>query len=184
MFSLVRLFGLITVGVLSIIVLGLGANLVFGLAIATAVLTLLSVIPVLTIDFFRKGVFTSWTAVELAWLGLIWILWLATGADAASIASLCNNTCFDDGFGDTYCYGYSGSFCGQIRAVAAFGFINFFITLAIWIWTLVIAVRAHNSGDHHIWQSPAYEYAPGTKYGTSATPMVHTGNVGGVGHTV
>ncbi|KZO99418.1 hypothetical protein CALVIDRAFT_534407 [Calocera viscosa TUFC12733] len=175
MFSLLRLAGLCTVAFLSIIVLGISANLDFGLGIATAVLTIISAIPVLVIDFFRKGVFTSWTAVELGWVGVLWVLWLATGADAASIATVaCEVFCVNDGFGDNFCSG-SGSICSQIRAVAAFGFIGFFILVAIWVWTLVIAIRAHNVGDQHVWTTPAYEYAPGAKmYGGPPTQMANT----------
>jgi len=172
MFSLVRLAGLCTVGFLSIIVLGISANLDYGLGIATAVLTIISVIPVLVIDFFRKGVFTSWTCVELGWVGVLWVLWLATGADAASLASV-GCAVYDCGFVE--CSPYTASLCSQVRAIAAFGFIGFFILIAIWIWTLVIAVRAHNVGDQHIWTTPAYEYAPGAKmYGGGPTQMQST----------
>ncbi|KZT57185.1 hypothetical protein CALCODRAFT_496486 [Calocera cornea HHB12733] len=176
MFSLLRLAGLCTVAFLSVIVLGISANLDFGLGIATAVLTIISAVPVLVIDFFRKGVFTSWTCVELGWVGVLWVLWLATGADAASIASAgCGGICVNDGFGDVFCSGFAGSICSQIRAVAAFGFIGFFILVAIWVWTLVIAVRAHNVGDQHVWTTPAYEYTPGSKmYGGGATQMSST----------
>ncbi|EJT98436.1 hypothetical protein DACRYDRAFT_24499 [Dacryopinax primogenitus] len=170
MFSLLRLVGLGIVAFLSIIVLGISANVNFGLGIATAVLTIISVIPVLAIDFFRKGVFTSWTSVELGLVGLLWVLWLATGADAASLASAgCDAFC--EGF---FCYGYSASTCSQVRAIAAFGFIGFFILLALWVWTLVIGVRAHNVGDTRIWMTPAYEYSPGPKMYPGGAQMTST----------
>ena len=63
----------------------------------------------LVIDILRRGAFTSLVIVEIGWLSVLWILWLATGAYAADIIQLV--------FGSFSCGEFNGVFfAGDWRA--------------------------------------------------------------------
>jgi len=136
---IIRLASLGTVLVFSIVVLGLSANieaLAHGfdvpwaaLPLAVSILTLFAMVPVLVLEHLFKGGITSRLFVEVAWVGLLWVLWLAAGAEAASFgvdASQCSRT--------------SGVFmteCSSIVAITAFSFLNWLILLG-WFGTLLV----------------------------------------------
>jgi len=50
------------------------------LPLIVSIITLLTVPFMLVIGFIRRGAFISMVIVELVWLGILWVLWLATGA--------------------------------------------------------------------------------------------------------
>jgi len=106
------------------------------LGVATAVLTLVSVLPMLVIDLLRKGAATSYVVVELAWLGFLWILWLATAADTANRFSTCPSQI---------------SWCSEYQAAEAFSFLAWMALMAYWIILLVFAIIAVNNGQSQIW---------------------------------
>ncbi|KZT59166.1 hypothetical protein CALCODRAFT_406061, partial [Calocera cornea HHB12733] len=138
-----------TIALFALIVLGLGGHILYGLAIASSVLTLVTVIPVLVIDHFRSGTFVAWTGFELAWLFILWILWVATAGNAASWASWCGTTY--SYFGYDYYVGLAEGYCHELQALAAFSFLNFFMMLGLFIYILVMAIRAHQGGYTGIW---------------------------------
>jgi hypothetical protein len=81
-----------------------------GLAVAVAVIHLITVTPMsvyysscssrfnlikhfrLVIGFLRSGAFTSLVLVEVVWLSIMWVLWLAAGGLAASTVEFCGNS--------------------------------------------------------------------------------------------
>jgi len=163
--GLVRLPVFITILVFAVIVLGLDANLVnkfsgsysydlFGvqynvsysaptfakLGVATSVITIASIVSMLVIDILRRGAPTSFIAVELGWLALLWVLWLATAADTASWGT-CSVTS-----------GPAGSYCSQFQAAEAFSFLSWILIKAYWVlllaFTLFAAVHRRQS---NIW---------------------------------
>ncbi|KAF8309161.1 hypothetical protein DL93DRAFT_1786254 [Clavulina sp. PMI_390] len=134
------------------------------LGIATAVLTLVSLIPMLVIDFIRKGAPTSLIVVELGWLGFLWIMWLATAADTASFGS-----CSDSG----------NSFCSQFQAAEALSFLTWLLLMGYWILLLVFSVMAHSAGNQNVWMTGVSD-AEFTTGGVNHGPaMGHAGVVGG-----
>ncbi|KAF8503324.1 hypothetical protein F5888DRAFT_975674 [Russula emetica] len=78
----------------SLIVMSLSANLISltmpafyfnfsALALATALLSLLTVAIMLVVDRLRQGSIFSYIVVEIVWLSILWVLWLITGSYAA-----------------------------------------------------------------------------------------------------
>ncbi|EJT98383.1 hypothetical protein DACRYDRAFT_101877, partial [Dacryopinax primogenitus] len=114
---------------------------------------------VLGIDSFRRGVFTSWTSVELGWMGLLWVLSLAAGAVAINDwGSQCRTRICIPEMNYVYCSGPPITVCQQFQASAAFSLMNCIILFILWSWTLYIGIRAQMDGDPFIWTSAAHEY--------------------------
>ncbi|KAF7288618.1 MARVEL domain-containing protein [Mycena indigotica] len=122
------------------------------LAIAAAVLTLISVVPMLVLERIRPGGPTSWLAVEIPVLLVLSILWLATGGESANVLQAL------DAFGYTaYC---SSSFdgdntfkniCGETRGIAAVGFLNWALLMGYGIMLLVFAIQATSRKQPGVW---------------------------------
>ncbi|EIN10222.1 hypothetical protein PUNSTDRAFT_119274 [Punctularia strigosozonata HHB-11173 SS5] len=144
------LFRLVTLGasaVFAIIVLGLCAHIlnvtlsftglyfVFAaLGVATALLTVITVVPMLIIEVLRKGAFTSFVVVEAVWLSILWILWLATGAETANTSSLV-------GFSQGSCSDWDpidARACREFAGVEAFSFLSWILLMA---YTITIVVE-------------------------------------------
>jgi len=113
------------------------------LGVAVAVLTFISLIPLLAIDILRKGAPTSFVCVELGWLGFLWIMWLATAASTAS---------------EVNCGGVSGiPICDEAQAAEAFAFLAWMILMGYWIILLVYTIIAANNGQSGIWTTSVSE---------------------------
>jgi hypothetical protein len=151
----------------SLILLGIGANFVAqtakyrvyggsipGFAVATAVLTFAIIIPVLVIDFLRKGAMTSLTASELGFMGFLWILWLACASNAT--AALGGYTISDCSlFYDSA----AASLCQQYQALQAFSWLGWLVLFFYWIALLVIALIAQTRGVNNAFMTPSTELA-------------------------
>ncbi|EJU04661.1 hypothetical protein DACRYDRAFT_93134 [Dacryopinax primogenitus] len=173
-FATIRLGVYITIALFSLVVLGLAGHIVYGLGIATAVLTLVVIIPVLVIDHLRRGTFFVWTAVELGWLFVLWVLWIATGGDGASAASLCNGLSSYDYLGYTYYVGLAEGYCHELQAATAFAFLNWIMMFGMFIYILVMAVRAQQAGYPGIWQDSLMEYKANPNIGTAGPGTTYT----------
>jgi len=162
---LFRTIALCAVGVCDIGLLALSASFPFTLGMVVSHLTLIIMFPIVILGFFRKAVFTTWTAVELVWVGVLWILWLSSGAASASIAATVCNICDTDLWRNGVCLSNisNASLCSGVSATSAFSFIGFFILITLWLWTLTVGVSAHKMGDRQIWLRPAYQGVPKTK---------------------
>jgi len=187
-----RLSQLATASFFAFIVLGLSGNILSlfpsgfptpgyaGLALATSVLTLITIIPIVVIDFFRKGAVTSLVVVELVWSSLLTILWLAAAADTT--AALSGVSCSSvvnvpDGFGGTATVFQSSAAvtqCHEVQAIAAFSWLNFF-NLGAWLVFLITASSiAHSRGNDRVWLGPV----TGTEFfaprGQNSAPMEYS----------
>ncbi|KAJ6538942.1 hypothetical protein B0H19DRAFT_334028 [Mycena capillaripes] len=159
--SLIRITALSVVLGFAVIVLGLSAGLTSttekyldgffefaALAIATASLTIITLPIMIGLEFLRPGAFTSMIAVELSWLSILWVLWLATGADSAQAGQ---NTFIAD------CSNYFDDIvqgaCRETSAIQGFAFLNWLIltayTILILVLTLIAASRKHTG----VWKS-------------------------------
>jgi len=58
------------------------------MAVGIGVLSLITLGPMLVVDIFRSGAFTSWVAVELPVVSILSILWAATGGLSFQLAVL------------------------------------------------------------------------------------------------
>ncbi|KAI0669999.1 hypothetical protein C8Q78DRAFT_1079910 [Trametes maxima] len=147
----------------AIILLGLGAHFLAsadtlriptaawsGLAVATAVLSLITMPTMVIIDILRTGAFTSLIVVELAWLGFLGILFLATGAAAAQNAAGFWVEC------STWTPALARNICGETSAGAAFGFLGW---LPLWAYaaTLLTLLILHANRGHYVWKTSVKE---------------------------
>jgi len=155
--SLVRMITFATTLLFALIVLALSADYVSlvpvstfnrfaALGLFTALITLLTVTPMLVVDMLRQGSFFSLIVVEIGWLSFLWVFWLACGSDAASIDSLL----ISGDANESSCSGFTGVLaetCGEIKAIMAFSFLSWILLLAYSITLLVLAIRAHQRGN-------------------------------------
>jgi len=161
-------FGVILV--FGLIILGIGANFVAltagtrsyysystvssipAFAVATAVLTFAIVIPVLVIDFLRKGAMTSLTASELGFVGFLWILWLACASNATSgLGALTVAGC------DFFYNSAAESFCHQYQALQAFAWLGWLVLFFYWVALLAMTLVAQSRGVNNAFMIPSTE---------------------------
>jgi len=155
------IFRLVTFGItafICLIVLSLSADLctLIGpfaaltfapLSLTTSLLTLLTIIPMFIIDRYRQGTYFSFIVVEIACLSVLWVLWLASGSDAAATSSV-----FDiaTGSGCSSLRGVVSQACSETKAVTAFAFLEW-ILLSVYISILLgMSLRARGRG-HSPW---------------------------------
>jgi len=185
----VRLVTFATVLLFSLIVLSISADLISiteplfyykfsAFALATSLLTFMTVIPMLVIDMIRQGAIFSYIITELVVLSVLWVLWLSSGSYAAwtdnqligldPLESSCDFGNFDTGL---FTQG-----CQEIKAVMAFSFLTWIILMAYTGILLVVAIRAQGRGLQNVWSMSVREDAifyPEAKSGE--TPVqVHT----------
>lgn len=142
-----------SVGLFSLIVLGISAHLVslrgpapdyVNFALAVAILTLIFLPLLFILPIKRRGSWPSYLAVELGVLWFLWILWLASAAHTASMTP-----------GLNYC---SGGICSELRAMLAFSFLNWLILMFYAVLVFVFAVIAHSRGERGVWRSTVQEH--------------------------
>ncbi|KAG1800450.1 uncharacterized protein HD556DRAFT_1439291 [Suillus plorans] len=120
--------------IFAIVVLGISAHLIAirpthywhfaALAVAVSSLTILTFPVILLVDTFLGSASTERIFGEALWLSIMWILWLATGANATHAARVH----FFAG-GCSFFSGFSNKICNEFRVVEAFAYINFIILL-------------------------------------------------------
>jgi len=101
------------------------------------------------IDMARQGSFFSYIVLEISWLSVLWVLWLATGSyaawtdgqiiDAAPDESSCN-------FGLFSIPGVVQG-CEEIKAIMAFSFLLWILLMGYTVTLLVLAIRAQERGN-------------------------------------
>jgi len=182
--SVLRFVFTVSVLVCSAVTLGLSANFVGEDLLAKqspgtietyclviACLSFITMIPIMVIDLVRTGAFTSITAFELAWTGVLGILWLAAGAQIAQgVSSLSGGAGLNCG---TNLNSAALALCNQILALEAFTFLAWLI---LWSWMfilLVLAIVAHVHGNGKVWvNGPAGLFVRRQKYDTGLMPAV------------
>ncbi|KAI0254220.1 hypothetical protein BJV78DRAFT_1186298 [Lactifluus subvellereus] len=143
-----RLVTFVTTILFSTIVFALSAALVSetgglnfsGFALATSLLTVVTVVPIFVIDMLRKGTFFSYIIVEIVSLKVLWIFWLSSGSYAAwTDSQMMGLACSFGIFGECISpymafdmiqselvlpdVGGASQVCGEIKAVTAFSFL-------------------------------------------------------------
>jgi len=114
----------------------------FGLA--TSVLTIAFMVPIIIVDLLRKGAFTSMIIVELVWTAVLWLLWLASAAEstAVGIFHVCN---FEDGHLTTLCH--------QYPAIQGLAYFNWILLFGWWLTLLFLAIMMKRSTpDKTVWR--------------------------------
>ncbi|KIO30964.1 hypothetical protein M407DRAFT_144298 [Tulasnella calospora MUT 4182] len=186
----IRLVIFVTALCFSLIVLGILANFTnitsqngfyyqaFALGIATSLMTFLLVGASLIIDRLRRGAITSLVMVELAWVGLLWVLWLATAASITDLGIFTSCGYFNSEVEST---------CHQYQAAQAFSFLNWLMLFGWWIALLAMSIRAASNGISGVWRTPVTEHPGWNKnatspYGATTTyPTMPANNYGAPG---
>lgn len=136
---------LMLIFILAIVVLGISGHLIAirttdywrfaALAIAVSSLTILTfpiILIVNTLLVRDENISQGRIMGEAGWLTIMWILWLATGANATHAA----RSRFFSG-GCSFFSGYSHKICNEFRVVEAFAYIIFLILLCYTIGLMV-----------------------------------------------
>ncbi|KAI9058799.1 hypothetical protein FKP32DRAFT_1614607 [Trametes sanguinea] len=103
------------------------------LSIAVGGLTMLTVPVMILIDFLRTGALTSMVLVELVWLSILWVLWIAAAALTADQTSAAFSSC-------DFVYPILNQVCNETRAIEAFAFLAWIDLMAYTIILLVVAL--------------------------------------------
>jgi len=153
---ILRLAVFIATLVCAVIVLGLSAHLtalteeflggyyVFAaMAIAVAVLTIITLPVMIGVDFARRGAFTSMVLVELIWIFILWVLWIS----AAALASQEDEFVFGDGNSCDFADSNIATGCHEFAAIEAFSFLAWILLMGYNITLLVYAIIGHTRGN-------------------------------------
>jgi len=113
------------------------------MGIATGVLTITTIPAMLIIDMVRKGAFTSMVLVELIWLGILWVLWLAQAGLSASADVIFAVGCPYSETLDPV----NAEACKEFAVIEAFSFLNWLALFGYWIAILVLSLMGAQRGN-------------------------------------
>ncbi|KAJ7465720.1 hypothetical protein FB451DRAFT_1262274 [Mycena latifolia] len=165
-----------------------------GLAIATSVITMATISIMIALEIIRPGGVTSMIVFELGWLSFLWVLWLATGADAAQTTTVLrlligcgaeaesDPTDFGDGVSVSTDDPTTG-ICPETSAIVAFAFLNWVLLLGYTATLLVMSLIATNRKHAGVWQSSVAD-APFGATPSSPIPRSYGAQVNGSTVTV
>ncbi|KAJ7466423.1 hypothetical protein FB451DRAFT_1137944 [Mycena latifolia] len=199
----VLLFAIIELGMAGAVTSTIGTYLdvsfsYSGLAIATSVITMATVPVMIALEIIRPGGVTSMIVFELGWLSFLWVLWLATGADAAQATTVlrvllvCGSEAEAEAESDSIDFGDGVSvptddptagICPETSAIVAFAFLNWILLLGYTATLLVMSLMATNRKHVGVWQSSVAD-APLDATPSSPIPRSYGAQVNGSTVTV
>jgi len=160
LFNTIRVVSFIAILLFALIVLGISGHWVSLLqgfvssysnpaafALAVSVITWAFLGPLPLISMLRKGSILSWVVVELAIVGLLWVLWLAAAAYVTSMTAGASLNC-----DYAFLTPEAESICRQYQALQAFSWLNWLILFMYLVLLLVFAIKAQGKG-HSVWTS-------------------------------
>ncbi|KAG8885092.1 hypothetical protein FRB97_002257 [Tulasnella sp. 331] len=122
----------------------------FALGIATALLSILVIVVGGIVNQFRRGAITSLVWFELAWTGLLWVLWLSTAAAITSLGIF--SSC------DYVNAGVEAS-CQEFQSVEAFVWLLWLFTFSWFCALLVMSIAAiSRDATINVWHTPVTEH--------------------------
>ncbi|KAJ8453852.1 hypothetical protein ONZ51_g13366 [Trametes cubensis] len=136
------------------------------LGIAVGALTMVSIPVMIAIDFLRTGAFTSMVVVELSWLSVLWVLWLATAAQTADQTSVAFANC---DFGNVIL----NQVCNETHAIEAFSFLARFGSPFAFVVLSLLGRRSAHSGEIQRAPSVLWLLADGSR----TLPILHVRTV-------
>lgn len=114
--------------------------------VAVSVITLVTIPIMMLVDRMRRGAFTSKIVIELAWFGILAVLWLAaasfTSNQISGLVTLCK---FDRD-------STLRALCKESQTAAAFGWLAWLCLTGYTVTLLVTSVISHNHGST-VWHS-------------------------------
>ncbi|KAG9013571.1 hypothetical protein FRB90_005860 [Tulasnella sp. 427] len=132
-----------------------GVPAAYALGIATSLFTIILISVSLVVNWLRRGAFTSYIWFEIAWIGFLWIFWVATAGSFAAMGSV--GGCFSTAAG-------AASICNQYRAGQALSWLNWLITFSYLAALVTFSVIAAAHGERGVWMASITEhpyFAPG-----------------------
>jgi len=119
--------------------------------LAVAVLTFIFLKPMLIIDFFRRGAFTSLIVTELVVFGFFSIFWLTAAAWTSSVYPPVGDLCSANPDVSVLVAG-----CTDIQVEMAFGWLAWILALTYFVLLLTMSIIASNKGKP-VWKSTIRE---------------------------
>ncbi|EJU00609.1 hypothetical protein DACRYDRAFT_108674 [Dacryopinax primogenitus] len=128
-----------------------------GLLFAAGIITVLTISVVRICDWSVRESWLSRTVVELSWLGVLWVLWMATAGYTTSLLALLDlGNCADY-------YGTGSTLCSEAEAVQALAWLTWLCIGALFTWELVFAIVAHQRGFPGIWLAQGWRHVVGSR---------------------
>ncbi|KAG5731988.1 hypothetical protein E4T56_gene18289 [Termitomyces sp. T112] len=122
------------------------------LGIASSLLAFLSLPVMLIVDKMRKGAVTSMIVVEIAWSGILWVLFLSTAATASQAAGV--------SFGHS-CPSRSLAIltttCREFMAIQAFAHMAWLVLFGYFVTLITLSIILANRGYHRVWYQSVKE---------------------------
>ncbi|KAF5367081.1 hypothetical protein D9758_003918 [Tetrapyrgos nigripes] len=115
-----------------------------GLAIASAVLSLIGLAPLLVVGFLRKGAWINMNVVELPVIGFLWVFWFAE-----AILTTSWNWLYPDGCLARF-NSITKTYCNELFAIEGLAFVVW-IFLFAYIATMLIICLIGKSRGHAVW---------------------------------
>ncbi|KAI0651178.1 hypothetical protein C8Q79DRAFT_16869 [Trametes meyenii] len=115
------------------------------LSVAVGGLTMITVPIMIVIDFIRTGAVTSLVVVELVWLSILWVLWIAA-------AALTVNQTGDAFASCDFVSSVLSQACNETHALEGFAFLAW-IDLMIYTVILVVVALVNGARGAPIWTS-------------------------------
>jgi len=156
------------------------------MGVAVSVISMVTIVPMLVVSLLRKGAITSWVAVELGWVGFLWVLWIASAGLSTSSYIYRGDCSAWSGYYDYYFEIYYPTpelegFCRQYGAMQAFAWLNFLILFGYFILLLALSILSYTKGNKNVFLTDcttlSFNGAPGQQQhqqypgGMAGTPM-------------
>lgn len=169
-FNIIRISIFSAVIAWSLIVLGVAAHLntilianeytrFIPLAIFIAVVTLLIIPALMIFGFVRKPFMIQQVRLELAFVGLLALLWFILGIYTASAPDTEVECDFDgDGTFEESDEFSTSTFYAQYHAIEAFSIFNAILLIIYFILLLLLSIRQSRAGYSEVWREPTTTY--------------------------
>jgi len=150
------------------------------LALAVSVITVVVLWCALVFGLGARTRFFLWTAVEIGWLAILWILWLASAAYTSSVLAPSGlNNCGDDSIFVQALWIYLSnltrdnvvSLCKQMLAIQGLSWVCCIFLLIIWVCIVADATRLHSGGHSGAWTARVGSYNAVTRRTRANVPM-------------
>jgi len=168
--SVIRLGALSVATFFSLIVLGTAAHILsvtesilgtfwayIAFAVAVSVLTLLTLPPLIITSIIRSGAAPNYVVVELGWISVLWVLWMASAGFSANQLSLqfpigCSSNAFVSDISNVVTIN-----CSEFWAVEAFSWLIWLTLMPYAVFLFFMAIIQHSRGNRQVWTYPVHQ---------------------------
>jgi len=140
-----------------------GSNPFDDLSLAVAVITLVCLILTLVLEATVRSGVTSLVPIEVARIGVLWPLWIASGAQWYADIPFSGNAFFCEAIDSYYDLALLTTRCAATIIIPACSMVNFFL---FFVWFILVIIFA---SVNHYWRSPVHRVELGRKNGSEPT---------------